>query len=52
MRLRITRQRREFGLDGGPLIERESGETQPIDIKPGRQGADRSYKRKVLSIGL
>ena len=33
MRMRITRQRKEFGYDNFSFIERDPGEA-PIDLKP------------------
>lgn len=50
MKIRVSRPRREFGLDGHSFIERDAGESN-TEIKITKSG---SYftKKKVLEMGL
>ena len=49
MKIRVSRQRRDFGLDGHSLIERDAGESN-MEIKITKTGY--FTKKKVLEMGL
>ncbi len=49
IKLRISRQRREFGLDGISFIERDAGESN-MEIKIVKSG--HYVRKKVLEMGL
>ena len=49
MRIRISRQRREFGYEGFSYIDREAGESN-MEIKVAKTGY--FTKKKVLEMGL
>ena len=49
IRMRVSRPRREYGLDGFSFIERDAGE-QGLEIKVTKTGY--FTKKKVLEIGL
>lgn len=49
MKIRISRQRREFGYEGVNLMDREAGESN-LEIKVAKTGY--FTKKKVLEIGL
>ena len=49
MKIRVSRPRREFGLDGHSFIERDAGESN-VEIKITKTGY--FTKKKVLEMGL
>jgi hypothetical protein len=49
MKMRISRPRKEFGIEGGSFIERDAGESN-FEIKVTKTGY--FTKKKVLEIGL
>lgn len=49
MKIRISRQRREFGYEGFSYIERDAGESN-MEIKVAKTGY--FTKKKVLEMGL
>ena len=49
MRLRVSRPRKEFGLDGHSFIERDAGESN-LEIKITKTGF--FTKKKTLEMGL
>lgn len=49
MKIRVSRPRREFGLDGHSMIERDAGESI-MEIKITKTGY--FTKKKVLEMGL
>ncbi len=49
MRIRVSRPRREFGLDGHTFMERDAGESN-MEIKITKTGY--FTKKKVLEMGL
>jgi hypothetical protein len=51
MKIRVSRPRKEFGLDGHSFIEREAAGESSTEIKIIKTG---SYftKKKILEIGL
>jgi hypothetical protein len=50
MKIRISRQRREFGYEGFSYIERDAGESN-MEIKANKAGPF-TIKKKVLEMGL
>lgn len=51
MKMRVTRQRKEFGAENFSFIERDAGE-QPQNIPPSKNNFNYVTKRKVLELGL
>lgn len=49
MRIRISRPRREFGIEGNSYMERDAGESN-LEIKVAKTGF--FTRKKVLEIGL
>lgn len=49
MRIRISRPRRDFGIDGNNYIERDAGESN-LEIKVAKTGY--FTRKKVLEMGL
>lgn len=49
MRIRVSRPRKEFGIDGYSFIERDAGESN-MEIKISKVGY--FTKKKVLEMGL
>lgn len=49
MKMRISRPRKDFGIEGGSFIERDAGESN-YEIKVTKTGY--FTKKKVLEIGL